>query len=141
MAVIGVPPAITEENEFFWEGTARGELLVEQCPECATFVYPARGICSMCRHRPLDHVALVGPGVIYSFTVNHKAWSPDMEVPYGLAEIEFPSFPGVVVLGRLRDFDLESVAIGDLVDVGVEEGPGGFMVPSFVPWAPTGTGE
>jgi uncharacterized OB-fold protein len=89
----------------------------------------------------MDHVAVAGPGVIYSLTVNHKQWVPGMEVPFGLAEVEFLGCPGVRILGRLRDFDLASVQIGDQVDVGVEEGPGGFMVPSFVPWPTSAEGK
>jgi uncharacterized OB-fold protein len=133
--VIGIPPEITSENSFYWEGMSRGQVLVEQCTECETFMHPGRGICRSCQGRNLRHVPLAGPATIEGITVNWQRWAPALDVPYGLAEVTFLSFPGVRVLGRLRGFDLEELTVGQLVDVSVEEGPAGTMVPSFVPLA------
>jgi uncharacterized OB-fold protein len=133
MPVIGVPPEITPENRAFWEGTARGELVIERCVNCGRNCFPPRGMCPACRNRTFELVTLEGPGTIYSYTVNHQKWAPDMEVPYGLADVEFASY-GVCIRGRLRDFDLSALEIGQLVAIGVEEGPAGCWVPSFTPW-------
>ena len=132
--MIGVPPEITPENAFFWDGMAAGQVLIEQCLACGTFMHPARGICSACQSRVLKHVPLTGPGTIEGFTVNWQRWAPSLDVPYGMADVSFPSYPGVRMLGRLRDVDLETVAVGLMVDVVVGEGPGGTKVPVFTPW-------
>lgn len=75
---------------------------------------------------------ITGPGQVYSFTVNHQRWLPDLEVPYALVLVEFPDHPGVRVMGRVRGCDADGVAIGMAVDVGFTPGPGGFSVPCFV---------
>ncbi len=77
-------------------------------------------------------VPITGPGVVYSFTVNHQRWLPDLEVPYTLVLVEFPGHPGVRVMGRLRGCEPDAVTIGMAVAVGFVPGPGGFAVPSFV---------
>ena len=99
-------------------------------------MHPGRGICRSCQGRNLRHVPLRGPGRIEGFTVNWQRWAPTLEVPFGLAEVTFDSYPGIRVLGRLRGFDLDRLSVGQPVDVSVEEGPAGTMVPSFVPLAP-----
>ncbi len=130
----GVPPEITPENAFFWDGMAEGHILVEQCTACGTFMHPARGICRACHSRDLKHVPLTGPGMVEGFTVNWQQWAPSLDIPYGLADVSFPSYPGVRMLGRLRDVDLDNLMVGLEVDVAVEAGPGGTKVPAFTPW-------
>jgi uncharacterized OB-fold protein len=75
---------------------------------------------------------ITGPGRIYSFTVNYQRWLPDLEVPYAIVLVEFPDYPGVRVVGRLRGCDPAEIAIDDEVEVGFEPGPGGYAIPSFV---------
>jgi hypothetical protein len=143
MSVVGVPPEVTPQNEYFWNGTARGELLAERCRACGRFsaklerlIAQPEGECPYCHATDMDYVAMSSPGVIAALTLNYKAWTPETEVPYGLVEVEFPDCPGVSILGRLSGFDdLTAVRIGDQVAIGVEEGPGGYMIPSFRPWA------
>jgi uncharacterized OB-fold protein len=77
-------------------------------------------------------VEVTGPGRVYSFTVNYQRWLPDLEVPYAIVLVEFDDHPGVRVAGRLRGCRPEEAAIGMVVDVGFEEGPGGYAIPSFV---------
>lgn len=78
----------------------------------------------------MEPLAITEPGVVYSFTVNHQRWQPDLEVPFTIVLVEFPGHPGVRVAGRLRGGE---PAIGMRVDVGFEPGPDGYAVPSFTP--------
>jgi uncharacterized OB-fold protein len=131
-ATTGIPPAVTEETQVFWDAAAEGRLVVERCSSCATDSFPPRGICRVCRSRDTCPVEVTGPGRVYSFTVNHQRWLPDLEVPFALVLVEFDDHPGVRVPGRLRGCEPDDVAIGLAVDVGFEPGPGGFSIPSFV---------
>ncbi len=131
-AQVGIPPAVTEETAPFWDAAAEGRLLVEHCPACGTDAFPPRGICRACRARPTGWVEVTGPGTVYSFTVNHQRWLPDLDVPYAVVLVEFPDHPGVRVAGRVRGCAPDEVAVGMAVDVGFEPGPGGHAVPSFV---------
>jgi uncharacterized OB-fold protein len=131
-ATIGIPPAVTEETEAFWTAAADGRLVVEACGDCGAESFPPRGICRSCRSRSTGPAEITGPGVVYSYTVNHQRWMPDLEVPYAMVLVEFPDHPGVRVVGRLRGADPEDVTVGTAVDVGFEPGPGGYAIPSFV---------
>jgi uncharacterized OB-fold protein len=131
-ATTGIPPAVTEETAPFWDAARQGRLLVERCDDCGAESFPPRGICRACRSRATAPAEVTGPGVVYSYTVNHQRWLPGLEVPYAVVLVEFRGHPGVRVAGRLRGCPPEATAIGQVVDVGFEPGPGGFAIPSFV---------
>ena len=130
--VVGIPPGVTEETQPFWDAAAEGRLLVEHCAECDADQFPPRGICRACRARDVSWVEITSRGVVYSYTVNHQKWMPDLEVPYAIVLVEFPDHPGFRVVGRLRGCEPEDAAIGMEVEVGFEPGPAGFMIPSFL---------
>lgn len=131
-ATVGIPPGLSEETEAFWEAAKDGRLLVERCSACGAESFPPRGICRTCRSRETAMVEVTGRGRVYSYTVNHQRWMPDLEVPYAIALVEFPNHPGVRVVGRLRGCPPEEAAIDMEVEVGFEPGPGGYAIPSFV---------
>jgi uncharacterized OB-fold protein len=132
MAVAGIPPAVTEESAPFWAAAAEGRLVVERCSACGAECFPPRGMCPACRSRDLAWVDVAGPGTVYSFTVNHQRWLPELDVPYAVVLVEFDDHPGVRVAGRVRGCAPDDVAVGMAVDVGFEDGPGGVAIPSFV---------
>jgi uncharacterized OB-fold protein len=131
-ATVGIPPAVTDETEAFWTAAAEGRLVVERCTTCGAESFPPRGMCRSCRSRSTSPSEIIGRGVVYSFTVNHQRWLPDLEVPYAVVLVEFPDHPGVRVAGRLRGCAPDEVTVGMVVEVGFEPGPGGFSIPSFV---------
>jgi uncharacterized protein len=131
-ATTGIPPAVTEETQAFWDAAAEGRLVVERCSSCGTDSFPPRGICRTCRSRETELVDVTAPGHVYSFTVNHQRWLPDLEVPFAIVLVEFAEHPGVRVTGRVRGCAPEEVTVGMAVEVGFEPGPGGYSIPSFV---------
>lgn len=130
-ATVGIAPAVTEETAPFWDAAAAGRLVVERCAACGAESFPPRGMCRSCRGRAMAWTEVSGPGHVYSYTVNYQRWLPDLAVPYAIVLVEFPGHPGVRVAGRLRGCPPEEAAIGLVVDVGFEPGPGGFAIPSF----------
>ena len=130
-ATAGIPPAVTEETRPFWDAAAEGRLVVERCTACGAEAHPPRGICRACRCREMTWVEVTGPGTVYSYTVNHQRWLPDLDVPYAVVLVEFAGHPGVRVVGRLRGCEPGDVAVGMAVAVGFEPGPGGVAIPSF----------
>ena len=120
MPLAGIPPAVTEETAPFWEAAREGRLVVERCTACGRHAFPPAGVCRVCRNREVEHVEVTGAGVVYSSTVNHQRWLPDLEVPFALVWVDFPDLDGVRVVGRLRGCEPDDVRIGLLVDVGFE---------------------
>lgn len=131
-ATVGIPPGVTEETEPFWSAAKEGRLVAEKCTDCGAESLPPRGICRSCRSRAMTFVDIAGPGNVYSYTVNHQRWLPDLDVPYAVVLVEFANHPGVRVVGRLRGCEPEDAHIGMTVAVGFEAGPGGFAIPSFI---------
>ena len=131
-ASTGIPPAVTEETQPFWDAAREGRLLVQRCSSCGAESFPPRGMCRVCRSRDTGLVEITARGRVYSFTVNHQRWQPNLEVPFAIVIVEFDAHPGVRVAGRLRGLPPDDVTIGLEVEVGFEDGPEGFAVPSFV---------
>ena len=131
-AVIGIPPAVTEETREFWQAAQQGRLLVQRCDACHAQCFPPRSMCRVCRSRQTSSLEVVSAGHVYSFTVNHQRWLPNMEVPFAIVLVEFAEHPGVRVAGRLRGCSVDEVHIGMTVQVGFEPGPEGIAVPSFI---------
>ncbi len=128
----GIPPAVSPETAPFWDAARHGRLVVERCRACGAESHPPYGICRSCRSRDVSFVEIAGRGEVYSYTVNHQKWLPDLEVPFAIVWVEFADHPGIRVVGRLRGCEPDEVRIGMAVEVGFEPGPDDFAVPSFV---------
>jgi uncharacterized OB-fold protein len=89
-------------------------------------------MCRACHSRATTFVEITSVGHVYSFTINHQRWLPELDVPFAIVLVEFARHPGVRIAGRLRGCPHEEIAIGLQVVVGFEPGPGGFAIPSFV---------
>ena len=73
-----------------------------------------------------------GTGSVYTFTVNHQRWLPDLETPYVIAVVDLDEEPEVRLTAVLKDIDPEAVHIGMRVQVGFSPHEDVF-IPHFVP--------
>jgi uncharacterized protein len=112
-----VLPELTPENTPFWTGGAHDELLITHCQECDASIHPPSLICPSCLSRNVAPRAAKGTGKIYSFTVNHQRWMPDMEVPFVLVVVDLDGEPGVRITAEMIDIDPGKVTIGQSVTV------------------------
>ena len=85
----------------------------------------------MSRSTQFDWARLSGRGVIYSYSVAHRAFHPAWadHVPYVLATIELDE--GVRMLCDILDSAPDSVSIGQRVEAYFEELPGQGVMPRF----------
>jgi uncharacterized protein len=127
-------PALTEENRAYWTGGALGELLIDRCVACGHWLHPGGPLCPVCHGTDLTPTAVGGTGTVYSFTVNHQRWHPDLAVPYVLVVVELDEQPGLRLTTNLRDCPVESVHIGMRVRV-LFEARGEVHLPQFRPEA------
>jgi len=88
-------------------------------------------MCPDCHSVDFDWAPVTGRGVIYSYTVAHRAFHPAWkdDVPYVLATIELEE--GVRMMTDLIGIDPNTVEIGQKVEVYFEELPGRGMMPRF----------
>lgn len=116
----------------FWEGVARGELLVPTCADCGVRHFTPRPHCPACRSGAIAWQASSGRGEVYSFTVVHRKPAEGFEVPFVLALIELD---GWEMMSHVVDIDPANIWIGMPVKVRFDV-MDGVTRPVFVPSRP-----
>lgn len=110
-------PEFTPENTAFWTGGADGKLMIAFCDCCAHAIHPPQLICPQCWSEKVAFRPVSGTGTVYTCTVNHQPWMPDMPVPFALAVVDVDDAPGVRVTAQVVGADLQDVAIGQRMQV------------------------
>jgi uncharacterized protein len=97
-----------------WAGLRAGELRIQHCPNCDTWIWAPRPICPSCHHGDLDWPSVDPAGVIYSWTRTWQPFDPSLtgHLPYVVVNVELPAAGGRRVLGVLLDGDSAQVRIG-----------------------------
>ncbi|MPZ12877.1 MAG: hypothetical protein GEU73_00355 [Chloroflexi bacterium] len=107
-----LPQVSDIETKPFWEGCARGEILLQRCLDCSAVRHPPSPICSGCLSSRLEWVPASGNATVYSFVVVHRAFHAAFEedVPYVVAIVELEEGPHM--LSNVVEVPPESVEIG-----------------------------
>ena len=113
----GMPAPVPEADGLdrpYWEGTRQGELRVQRCRACRTWLWGPEWICHRCRSFDLEWVAVEGRGVIYSW---ERPWHPVHPAlkghgPYVAVLVELPHAGHVRMLGNLLGDPAQAVRIG-----------------------------
>ncbi|MEY2419926.1 MAG: 3-oxo-4,17-pregnadiene-20-carboxyl-CoA hydratase alpha subunit [Actinomycetota bacterium] len=103
-------PGITKDNEFWFEGTKNGELLIQRCANCHTLRHPPGPMCAECHSLDWDTIEASGRGTVYSYVVNHYPKVPTFNYPLLVAVIELEE--GTRLVSNLVDVDPADVTIG-----------------------------
>jgi uncharacterized OB-fold protein len=111
----------------FWEGCARGELLVQACASCDLRRMPPRPMCPRCRSLEIRWEPTSGRGRIWSFIVPHPPLLPAFAAvaPYNAIIVELEEdplirFAGNLVTsaaGEINEIDPSTIVIGEPVQV------------------------
>lgn len=109
-----VRPQMNRDTEFFWQGTAAGELRIQRCNACGLLRHPPGPMCPSCHAADRGYVVASGRGTVFSFLVHHAPQLPGKELPATLALIELEE--GVRMVGEVL-VGQEEIAIGDPVEV------------------------
>ena len=122
-----LPDLEDEDAAPFWEGTARGELLVQKCSACGRKRIPPRPMCSDCRSIENEWVPLSGKGKVWSFIIPHPPLLPAYTdfAPFNVIVVELDEDPSLRLVGNLVEsadgplngVDPHSVQIGEPVSV------------------------
>jgi uncharacterized OB-fold protein len=111
----------------FWEGTARGELLVQKCSDCGRMRIPPRPMCPHCRSLANEWMPLSGKGRVWSFVVPHPPLLPAYTefAPFNVIAVELDEDPTLRLIGNLvasadgaiNQVDPRTIEIGEPVRV------------------------
>lgn len=83
-----------------WRASEHGVVLCgSRCAQCGLSVFPARTFCRRCFAATMQPVDLPRRGVLYAWTVVHKA-PPAFRTPYVLGYVDLPG--GVRVLAQIE---------------------------------------
>ena len=66
-----IRPVVNRDTEFFWEGTARGELRIQRCGGCGALRHPPGPMCPALRGDEAGVRGRGGRGEVYSYVVHH----------------------------------------------------------------------
>jgi uncharacterized OB-fold protein len=106
------------------------QLLIEHCDACARWVHPPAGECRDCGG-PLVARPVSGEGTVFTYTVNHHAFNPEIPTPYVIAIVELAEQRGLRVAANIVGCKPDSVTVGMRVAAQAERGAGG--APLFAP--------
>jgi uncharacterized OB-fold protein/acyl dehydratase len=128
------PPAINDDNRFFWEGAKLHELRIQRCNSCAQLLMPPGPRCPQCGSFEMGWVASSGKGRLYSFAVPEYPKVAGFAYPVTVGLVELAEGTRIVAdlvgLDRHRD-----VAIGMPLELSWLEG-GAYPLPQFRAPAP-----
>jgi len=121
------------ETLAYWEGSGRGELVLQRCRACQSVQHKPRAICARCLSSDIEHFVASGRGSVYSYTVTHQNGMPGFQnaCPYVLAYVDLEEGPRLMT--NITGCEPERVEIGMAVRAEHVPTEGGLGVPRFVP--------
>ena len=131
-----VVPPLSDDNREFWTSGATGVLRLPRCATCDRWIFPPSLRCPRCGG-PAAYAPLSGRGRVFTYTVNHHRFHPDVPVPYVIAIVELEEQPGLRFITNIVGCDPEAVRIGLPVQVDFEAA-GEAWAPVFRPAEPAG---
>lgn len=108
-------PSISQDTAFFWEGLARGELLIQQCEACDALRHPPGPACPHCHSLDWRTVRASGLGAVHACVVVHHPKVAPFEDARPIALIDLDE--GVRLVARQAGNDTRAVRIGERVRI------------------------
>lgn len=134
-------PALDERNRPFWTGGRDGKLLILRDRRTGRWVHPPERVPPEAVRAPADPTdeggylaaePVSGRGHVFTYTVNHHAYHPEVPVPYVIALVELDEQEGLRLPANIVNCAVEDVHIGLRVRVAFEA-HGDVFVPVFEP--------
>ncbi len=126
-----MPPPISDISRPFWTGGADRSLLILWCQSCRQWVHPPAGECPTCQGELVPR-PVTGRGTVFTFTVNHHPYNPEVPLPYVIAIVELDEQVGLRFTTNIVDCEVDDVHIGMAVEVTFAQA-GEAWVPLFRP--------
>jgi len=123
-------PVPDEASAPFFEGGARGELMVQRCASCGAFMWPVKPRCVECFSGEVEWTPASGRAELYSFVVVHQRY-PGFEEPYVVATVETPE--GIRFNTSIVGVDPGELEIGMPLAVVFEQVSDDVALPKFKP--------
>lgn len=96
-----IRPMVNRDSQFFWDGTAVGELRIQVCNACGEKRFPPGPACPDCGALDRGFETTNGHGVVFSYVVHRYPAVPGKEMPIVIALIDLDE--GVRMVGEVVD--------------------------------------
>jgi len=126
-----IRPSIGHDNQFWWEGIDRGELLIQKCGSCGELRHPPRPMCPSCQSKEWESIVSSGKGTVYSHVTLHYPEVPGYEYPCSVAVVDLEE--GTRFVSNVVGCDPDEVHIGMPVQASIEEMDPEFKMAVFRP--------
>jgi uncharacterized OB-fold protein len=106
-----LPDVSWEPTRGFWEGAARGELMITRCDACGRYVWYPESPCRHCGGARLTWTPVSGRGRLFSWSVLHYAWIPHFkeQLPFVTGLVALEEDPAVRVVSYIVDCPLDEL--------------------------------
>ncbi len=125
-------PSLHQLNRGFWTAGGEQVLRLRRCRACGYWVHPPSPACPKCHRRDVRWEDTGGKATLYSYTVNHKAWNPEVPVPYVIGMVQLPEQEGLRLTSNIVNCNVADLHIGMPVRVTFEQ-QGEVFIPLFEP--------
>jgi uncharacterized OB-fold protein len=126
-----------DSTQPFWDAAKEDRLVAPRCTHCGSFRLPPSPFCFGCQHQAVEWVELPGTGSVYTFTVVRHPLHPDLDdaCPYaaGVVELDGTQGAGARMLVNIIDCDVDTLAVGDRVEIVWEHVNEEMSTPRFRP--------
>lgn len=129
-------PAISPDNEFFFNGLREHKLLIQRCGGCGTLRHPPRPMCPQCRSLAWEAIESSGRGTVYSYVMPHEPKFPSFDYPYVVVLVDLEE--GVRLVSNLTGIDPADVREGMPVEVYYQSFDNDLVLHQFRPLAEGG---
>jgi uncharacterized OB-fold protein len=88
-------PEPDEASQPFWDGAARGELMLMRCNDCGAYRLPSRQHCDRCLSDAYSWEKASGKGTVRTFGIMHQRYHPGFapDLPYNVTIVELDEGP------------------------------------------------
>lgn len=118
------------DRQFYFDGLAEEQLLIQHCSSCGATRFPATPICSACKSREWKAVPSKGVGTIYSYIVMHRPKMAD-HIPPIAAVVELEE--DVLLVSSIVGVEPENVDFDMPVQLEFAKTPDGENLHVFRP--------
>lgn len=116
-------PAMNPGDECYFDAAREGRLLLKRCSGCGKVHHYPRSLCPFCWSGDVEWMTASGKGEIYTYSVMRRG------EPYCIAYVRLREGP--TIMTNIVDCDLDTVRVGDPVQVVFKPTESGSAVPMF----------
>jgi uncharacterized protein len=124
-----VRPMVNRDSQFFWDGTAVGELRIQVCNACGAKRFPPGPACPECGALDRGHLVTAGRGTVFSYVVHRHPPVPGKELPIVIALIELEE--GIRMVGEVVGVADDEIEIGMPLRVDYRRVDDGLTLPTW----------